>query len=394
MAAWWTVTTAQAQDSLRLMSYNLLMYPDGTSYNRESHLQAVAGEWMPDVFGVCEMKGQTAASEVLTRVLQPLNAAYRMVPYQTNHSNPNDELTQLVYYNNEKLELVRSGYITTEIRDINHYTFRLRTPASDTLDVYMVHLKASSGTENEQKRLRMVQRLELSLDSLPPTRHVAVMGDFNLYRASEPAYETLTDTTARIPLRDPGRPGYWHNSSSFADLHTQSTHRNNNAPYNNFVSGGLDDRFDFIFLSSGLMNSSSSVSYRTGSYAAFGNNGNCFNGNINDAACSGRYSQSLRDHLFEMSDHLPVVATLTVDGRFAVESSGRQTVGLYPNPVHERIYLSGVHGSLEWTVFDSAGRRVMTCKPDGNGCLVDMLPAGMYYLQYDKTALPIPFVKE
>ncbi len=393
-AAWIYVLPAPAQDSLRLMSYNLLMYPGGTDYSRESDLQYIAGSYMPDLLGVCEVQGYNDAADILENVLQPLSESYRMSPFIYNHSNPNDALQQLVYYNNDKLELIRTGYITTEIRDINHYTFRLRTPSSDTLDVYVMHLKASSSDDNEQKRWRMVRRLEASLDSLPPHRYVTVMGDFNLYSSQEPAWQEMTDTTRHIPLYDPtGREGHWHNSAEFADLHTQSTHRNNNYPYNNFVGGGLDDRFDFILLPSSILHADSTLTYRPGSYAAYGNNGNCFNKAINDAACSGRYSQTLRDHLYRMSDHIPVVLTLLSDQSFAVAPYERPAFTVYPNPARSEIGVKGLDTPGPWIILDATGQQVMHCRPQAQRCRIEKLKPGVYYLKISAAYAPVPFIK-
>src|SRR5690606_25688432 len=39
----------------------------------------------------------------------------------------------------------------------------------------------------------------------------------------------------------------------------------------------------------------------------YGNNGNCFDQSINSEDCSGEYSFELRDDLYWMSDHTPVV---------------------------------------------------------------------------------------
>ena len=41
-----------------------------------------------------------------------------------------------------------------------------------------------------------------------------------------------------------------------------------------------------------------------------GNNANCFNLNISDETCTGEYSQTLRNQLYSMSDHLPVIMKL------------------------------------------------------------------------------------
>ena len=77
--------------------------------------------------------------------------------------------------------------------------------------------------------------------------YYAFAGDFNLYDGNEPAYNMMLDSMA-VDLEDPiNRRGEWHDRSSFADVHTQST-RTTQLP-DGGASEGLDDRFDFILLS-------------------------------------------------------------------------------------------------------------------------------------------------
>src|SRR5690606_22456110 len=78
------------------------------------------------------------------------------------------------------------------------------------------------------------------------------------------------------------------------------------------AGGGLDDRFDFIMMSENF-NTSARFSYVNGTYQAYGNNANCMNKSVNDATCSGTYSLTLRNNLYNMSDHLPVVMQFQIN---------------------------------------------------------------------------------
>ena len=384
-------------DSLRVMSYNLLQYPSGTTYSRENYLSAVVNEYRPDIFTVCEMEDDIVASQVLTSVLQPLNSAYRQAVFEYNHSDPNSNMQQFLYYNSNKLVLYDQSYLITEVRDINRYDLYLKTnslAAGDTLflHVYVVHLKASGGTENENKRLRMLQVLTADAQTIPPEHYVLVAGDFNFYYDGEPGFAEITDTTHTPVFADPiQREGYWHNNSSFADVHTQSPNRSKGG---NFVGGGMDDRFDFIFTSVNLLQSAEPLHYRTGSYAAFGNNGNCFNGNINDPACSGTYSQSLRDNLYEMSDHIPVVLTLETNHTFSITGETVAAFSLYPNPAGEWLHLRGnTDGNFQ--IFTPAGK-IVRRDLEGNAgkWYIGDLKPGIYYVQsQNKAGIPVAFIK-
>jgi endonuclease/exonuclease/phosphatase family metal-dependent hydrolase len=385
-------------DSIRVMSYNLMLYPSGTTYSREAYLSYIINEYRPDIFTVCELETSQAANSILTNVLQPINPHYRSAVFEPNHSNVNVPLQQFLYYNAAKLVLHSQTYLTTYIRDINKYTLYLKTDrlaTGDTIfvDVYVMHLKASQGQENEQKRDEMVQVLTNHFNSTPPDRYVLVTGDFNFYYHTEPGYNELLDTSNAIVLKDPVHsPGYWHNNSSFAAFHTQSPNRNKGG---NFVGGGMDDRFDFILISENLENTANDLYYKPGSYSAFGNNGNCFNDDINDTSCSGYYSQTLRDNLYEMSDHIPVVLTLeTTHNIVAVDKSTVKRILLYPNPAGDYLNIKNANNSI-FEITDASGKIILE-NLNGNNekWYIGHLKPGIYYVRSpDHSFLPVAFIK-
>ncbi|OAB78852.1 T9SS type A sorting domain-containing protein [Cochleicola gelatinilyticus] len=158
----------------------------------------------------------------------------------------------------------------------------------------------------------MVNTFTQRLETLDPNAFVLFAGDFNVYTSNEPAYQELLDPTNTIVMIDPiDTPGSWNNNIDFQDIHTQST-RISSGPFGAGAGGGLDDRFDFITISQN-MTSNPKLRYVEGSYKAFGNNGNCYNNNISDSSCVGEFSQSLRNSLYSMSDHLPVVMQLETE---------------------------------------------------------------------------------
>lgn len=80
------------------------------------------------------------------------------------------------------------------------------------------------------------------------------------------------------------------------------------------ISGGVDDRFDFLLLSPSLMQR-----YTAGSYTAFGNDGQHFNNSINAEPANSIVSQTVANALFDASDHLPVYLDLVFSGTTGVE---------------------------------------------------------------------------
>lgn len=298
------------------MFYNLLDFPEAPPSNRADILKFIIDDYEPDLFMVCELQSEAGANAILSTSLQTTDKRYRAAQFISNQSNPDSRLQQLVFYNSHKLILDGQSLIKTSVRDINHYIFKLNTTTNPIyLDIYVTHLKSSQGDANEQLRLQMVTEFTDILSSIPSDHFVLFAGDLNLYSSNENAYQELLDPSNAIVLKDPlERSGSWHNNVSFQDIHTQSTRISSSGNFNGFgAGGGLDDRFDFILISENLQNSAT-LHYVDNSYKAYGNNGNCFNNDINSIDCSGvDFSQTIRNNLYNMSDHLPVIMQLQTD---------------------------------------------------------------------------------
>jgi endonuclease/exonuclease/phosphatase family metal-dependent hydrolase len=302
-----------SQETINTMFYNLFRFPSSNPANREFILRDILDEYQPDLFMVCELETEVGADLILNTSLQNLPNFQRAV-YHKNTSSTSDFIQNMVYFNTEKLELISQEIHPTNYRDIDQYSFRLNTQEAETepiyLEVFVTHLKSSTGTANQQARLAMVEVFTQALEDLNPNSYVLFAGDFNLYTSSEPAYQKILSLENAIQMVDPiNTPGSWNNNANFKHVHTQSTRLSNSgfgSGANAGASGGMDDRFDFIMMSNNF-NTSSDFYYVEDTYKAYGNNGNCFDKSINSEDCSGEYSFELRDDLYWMSDHTPVV---------------------------------------------------------------------------------------
>ena len=108
-----------------------------------------------------------------------------------------------------------------------------------------------------------------------------VGGDFNFYDYLEPACQEILFGQS-LDLVDPiNQMGSWHNNSSYANIHTQST-RSATGGFAGGAYGGMDDRFDIIFTSNDVISGSSGIQYISGSYVADGQDGSYFNQSILD----------------------------------------------------------------------------------------------------------------
>ncbi|WP_133240817.1 hypothetical protein [Marixanthomonas spongiae] len=388
------------------MFYNLLEFPEALPPNRSLILQNIIDQYEPDIFMVCELQSEAGADEILNTSLNDEGNNYERAAYFENQSGYAD-LQQLIFFRKSKFTLLGNEIITTNVRDINHYTLQANTAnkRSDPLlvELFVTHLKASSGGENEQKRLQMVQRFTNELEELNPNSFVVFSGDLNLYSSTEPAYQELLDPTNVITMVDPAdTPGLWHNNSNFKQVHTQST-RLSSGPFGAGAGGGMDDRFDFILISEN-MQTNPKLKYVEGSYQAFGNNGNCFNNSVNSPDCTGDFSETLRNDLYNMSDHLPVVMELQTNKDIILSGTDFEgnalTISIENTLAKTLLKVLVKTQILEnsmFSIYNVLGQKVLE-HPINTSEKTIFIPVshladGIYYLQTGLQDKPLKFVK-
>jgi len=362
-----------AQSSIRMMTYNLLQY-DGTE--RNDYFRTVIDEIDPDLIIVQEIESQNAVDLFSNSVL---NDEFATIPFHDGYTTDNH-----IFYNPFIIQLLSATYIPTDLRDIAEYKIRIpRT--DDTVYVYSAHLKAGNpdfGDDHQDlQRLAEVTILrDEYLNFFPQGTKFIVSGDLNLYKSSEPAYEKLlAEEVGNFGQSfDPiDRSGNWHNSSSFSDIHSQSTRATDLGDGGS--TGGMDDRFDFILVSAPLVEK-----IVPGSYEAFGNDGNHLNKSINDGSNSA-VSTEVANALHLASDHLPVVAEID----FALTSDiTDQIIGIpkrfkleqnYPNPFNPTTIINyelQITKFVKLSIFNLLGQEVSVL-------VSEKQPAGSYKVTWD-----------
>ena len=217
------------------------------------------------------------------------------------------------------------------------------------------------------------------------TANIIICGDFNVKRSSENAYQNLiTHPNQRVRFIDPiNRPGSWSNSSSFADVHTQSTRTSGSC----HAGGGSDDRFDFILTNNTVMNDSAQIEYITGSYTTVGQDGNHFNSNINSSPTNTSAPLSVINALYGLSDHLPVALNLRVDLSTVTSLTSKTMVSqpavVVQNPVKQTLSVQIKDYSGEWPyqITDITGRPFLSGRATGSALETAFeAPAGLYIL--------------
>ena len=283
-----------------------------------------------------------------------LNTMYagQGVTYARGNLIGGGDTTQTIVYRTETVQLLseaRVGLISGSGQPRQTLRYKVEPvgydKTGDGLDsaafyIYDSHYKASQGTDSgasvSNATRRNVEATNIRTDSNglnggADGTHIIYAGDHNFYdyiQAAEPAVQTLIaagNGQANDPLN---RIGTWHNNSSFKDIDTQSPTTVEHYPMQ--VTGGVDDRFDFQW-TSGEMLDNAGLSYISGSYHTFGNNGTTFNLDINarnaSMALINTYpftgvtsytNGQILDALNVIGDHLPVVADYQLPAKMSV----------------------------------------------------------------------------
>lgn len=296
----------------RILTYNLLNYEDEN--NREDDYVMILDLVEPDLIIAQEIIGQTGYAHFQSDVLNVLEPnIWSSAPF-TNQSAQQDIA---LYYKSDIFTFIGTSVVYTAqssgTRDVIEWVM-LHNLSGIEFNVYGVHLKASSGSSNANQRLQETTILRNHLNNLAPNFFI-VGGDFNIYSnnsSSEPAFDMLTSSSDDNDgqMFDPiNRIGHWHNNSSYSDVHTQSPRTSS---FGGGANGGMDDRFDWLFVSQSILDQDSPMQYVEGTYWAVGNDGNHFNDAINDGN-NNSVSEEIADALHDASDHLPVYMDVWFD---------------------------------------------------------------------------------
>jgi endonuclease/exonuclease/phosphatase family metal-dependent hydrolase len=362
----------ESLDTIRVMTYNVLNY-NGSA--RNTYLQTVVSSVDPDVIIVQEMLSQDGVNSFLANVL---NDQYETITFNNGPDTDNH-----IFYKSAKILFVEDDYLSTTLRDIAEYEVKIKS-SNETVFFYSMHLKASQGTDNEQRRLEEATVLREHLQWHYPGTNFIVAGDFNIYNSTEPAYQKLILEENNIHSQsfDPiNKPGSWHNSGSFAGIHTQSS-RSEQLP-DGGSTGGLDDRFDFILMSNALWDNVS-----VSSYTSYGNDGAHFNQSIN-AGTNSAVGTEIANALYYASDHLPVYCDFVFQVPTSAESESDISVDNfqlyqnYPNPFNPSTVISwqlAVGSQVDLTIYNLLGEKVATP-------VSEYMNPGVHNIEFDASGL-------
>ena len=373
----WMAWPVMAQDTLTVMQYNLLYYgnyqsgfadcyeTNNNTQRKDECIRTIVNYVKPDIFTVCEFGATQALQNDFVRHNLNINGAtYWQTDNIINYAGSN--IINHIFYDSRKMGLKKHVALRTNPRDTDIYELYMKTPslaAGDTIKLVCIvaHPKAGQGYESQRRAL-----MQTAMDYVNqhyPTDNVLIMGDFNMYSASESGYRLLTQTYSNpaICFMDPvagvGGVGEWTNNGQFAQFHTQSTRSYSDEC---FSSGGLDDRFDFILMADEIAFSYNHMRYVQGSYHAVGNDGHHFNMSV-DQGTNNAVPDEVAEALFDGSDHLPVTMKIAVDAHLGIEDN--ETQGLQatvaPNPASDRTVVSFFNpsqGEVQFELYSLQGQ--------------------------------------
>ena len=382
-----------AQDTLTVMQYNLLEYgnyqsgfadcyeTNNNTQRKDECIRTIMDYVKPDIFTVCEFGATQALLDDFMRHNLNINGAnYWKTDNIMNYNHSN--IINHIFYDSRKMELKKRSILITSPRDTDVYELYLKTSslvAGDTIKLVCIVTHPKAGQYYESSRLATMQTVMSYIDQHYAHDNVLIMGDFNMYRASESGYQVLTQTHPNSdalfvdPLAHLGGVGEWNNNSQFAPFHTQSTRRYSDEC---FSSGGLDDRFDFILMSDEIFMGFNKIKYIDRSYKAVGNDGNHFDQSINQNENSA-VPTVVADALYDASDHLPVTMKVLVYDNLDVEETPVVSYRVYPNPVSDQLMVSA---RGQYRIVNMVGQVMKTGRLDGSGIDVSALADGLYFI--------------
>ncbi len=282
------------QETIRVATYSLLRF-DSDDEARVAAFQSVVNGVTPDILICQDIISEDGADFFLNEVLDA-EVFDRAVYIDREGQNDN-----MCFFRSDLFTCGNPVAIETDLRDVTVYPLsRINEPFLPVLYVATTYLKGSSGGANEQRRLGEVNEFLNYIDAEGlNAENILFGGVFNLYDSDEPVWAALHENEL---FKDPiETPGDWHDGEEFVAVHTQSTRTDQ---FGGGAPGGLDDRFDFIFITS-TFDDEEGWMYVADSYTAYGNDGN----HLNQAITEGENQavpEEVAQALHDASDHLPV----------------------------------------------------------------------------------------
>jgi endonuclease/exonuclease/phosphatase family metal-dependent hydrolase len=322
------------------------------------------------------------------------NSIYGTSAYSwgTLDGNSTGSGTQAIVFNASAVQLVSSATVGTasttgQPRQTLRYQLRPAGYGSAAdVWIYNGHYKASDDATSANRRNIEAQAIRADVAAhVPSGANVIYLGDMNVYTSSEAMYQTLLSASVGQAFDPINKPGAWHGSGTFLNIHTQSPF-DANIGSSGFTGGGMDDRFDQQLVTANVMDGHG-VAYIGNSYEAFGNNGShALNQPINSGTGA---SPAVLNAEASILDHLPVVADYQLPARMSVLGGSPPTAVIVGGSATFSVSISN---SAPVSFANGADKLVYTVTSagsisgGGSGTLAALAPATIHVLTMNTSA--------
>lgn len=406
-----------AQDTIRIMTYNLLNYEYYPSYcndniniidEKKNYINTIIDYTLPDIVGFVEVYNDLAVKYSLLGVMNSNGRDfYDFTPFNTPNS-----LSGIVYYNKNKFELFASIEVNVDgLRDLKIYSFKLKETTPE-IHVHIVLGHLATSQSGEQDRALQIAALYDKLEQQGHNNNYIIMGDLNVYHEDEAMFDDiLRHSNQELRFYDPVE--MMDNEGAMIDLgsyenrfyHTQSTSAYNNPNHNEcFATGGLDDRFDMILVDDDIMSGEGKILYIENSYTTPGQDGYHYNTYLTDGANNSAPANVI-EALQKNSDHLPVYADFIFGEPAGISSFSSNNLKIScNNPATDNLDLSIKLSSpdeVEICIFNVLGNQLLKTsrlitRRENLQIPINTFPNGLYIVSVKTTSeiRTLRFIKE
>ena len=148
------INLVKSQDTVLLSTYNLLRYDSDT--DRNVHFQKITNYIKADIYITQEFSNEDGVNNFLNNVLNNSENLYNAATFiDISETNIN----QALFYNKNKFEFLSTLKIDGNPRPIMIYRLNHKITNTEFI-IFNMHLKASTGSINEEKRRIQIAQLK------------------------------------------------------------------------------------------------------------------------------------------------------------------------------------------------------------------------------------------
>ena len=130
------------QVDIKVMSYNLLTFPEAGGIDRVDTLKKILNYYQPDLFLIQELKSEDGLTDIVAMMNNSFDTEFESGTYVPQISNPSNDwrLQQNLIFNEARFKLETEETIVTDYRDINYYKLEILDLEGSTANDPYLHV--------------------------------------------------------------------------------------------------------------------------------------------------------------------------------------------------------------------------------------------------------------